>query len=466
MLYLAESYDILFFTFSKMTIKLKLLLLAFCLTSGVVGYSQSNDELVRLQNETMANEHIVSNLRFLTKETPARMSGSKSNEKAVVQIEKQMKRYGVDSVWLQPVGVPNWDPGKSEVTVRLNGKSIKIPSIPLGLSVGGKVSGELVEITQRSDFEKLGSKGIKGKIVFINNIMDSSRSGYGRSGWQRMFGPSMAAQYGAVAVISRSLTSDINNYPYTGVTRYADSVAKIPALAISTADASNLSNLLKGKEVLSGTVSVSSKQKKNAVGYNVIADIRGTKHPEKVILLSAHIDSWFNSEGAQDNATGCVQVMEVMRAFKAAGLVPDHTIRMVIYQDEEMMLGGMNVFAEKAKLEGLSILFNVEVDAGAGAPLGMVMFDSQQRVDSTAKVCKTYGMELNGFSVSMFPGPDADFWPLTKQLSIPVYFYEAEVNDYFNIHHSAKDIFERVNLKNLKDGAAAIASFIYLMDKR
>lgn len=153
---------------------------------------------------------------------------------------------------------------------------------------------------------------------------------------------------------------------------------------------------------------------------------------EKIILLSAHIDSWFNSEGAQDNATGCAQIMEVLRAFKASGLVPDHTIRMVIYQDEEMTLGGMNVFTERAKLEGLSVLFNVEVDAGSGAPLGMVKFDSQQKVDSAAKTCQRFGNVLKSFSVSMFPAPDADFWPLSKQLSVPVYFYEAEVNDYFN----------------------------------
>lgn len=253
-----------------MNMRLKILPLAFCLTCGYVGYAQSEDELVRLRNETISSEHVVSNLRFLAKKTPARMSGSRNNEKAAFHIATQMKAYGADSVWLQPVVVPNWSPGKSEVVVRLNDKSMRIPSIPLGLSVGGTVSGGIVEVVQRGDFEKLGSKGIEGKIVFINNVMDSSRSGYGRSGWQRMFGPSMAAQYGAVAVISRSLTSDINGYLYTGVTRYADSVAKIPALAISTADANTLSRLIKDGRVLSGAVSVSSKQKENAVGYNVV----------------------------------------------------------------------------------------------------------------------------------------------------------------------------------------------------
>ena len=63
------------------------------------------------------------------------------------------------------------------------------------------------------------------------------------------------------------------------------------------------------------------------IGHNVIGELKGTGFPDEIITVGGHLDSWDVNEGAHDDGAGVVQTIEVLRAFKALGFRPKHTIR-------------------------------------------------------------------------------------------------------------------------------------------
>ena len=141
---------------------------------------------------------------------------------------------GADTVWLQKVPVPSWERGfeKCRITSSVNGNE-DLSIAALGLSVGTPEKGLVSKVVEVHDFEELktlGRKSIEGKIVFFNRPADNklinSFSGYGGAVNQRTQGASEASKYGAIAVIVRSATQSLDDFPHTGVTHYEDGVDK------------------------------------------------------------------------------------------------------------------------------------------------------------------------------------------------------------------------------------------------
>ena len=179
----------------------------------------------------------------------------------------------------------------------------------------------------------------------------------------------MAAKYGAAAVIVRSMTHSTDNYPHTGATNYNDSFPKIPAVAIGLKDADWLSQQLKARTV-SVRLKTQGKFLPDTVGHNVIGELKGTEFPNEFITIGGHLDSWDTGEGAHDDGAGCVQTIEILRAFKALGYQPKRTIRFVLFANEENGLRGGNKYADEAKAKGERHIFAVESDAGGFTPIG------------------------------------------------------------------------------------------------
>ena len=79
--------------------------------------------------------------------------------------------------------------------------------------------------------------------------------------------------------------------------------------------------------------------------YNTFGTIKGTEKPNEIILLSAHFDSWDGSQGATDNGTGTIMMMEAMRILKQAYPHPKRTIMVGHWPGEEQGLNGSHAFA-------------------------------------------------------------------------------------------------------------------------
>src|SRR5690606_37368774 len=144
----------------------------------------------------------------------------------------------------------------------------------------------------------------------------------------------------------------------------------IPAAAISTNGAEYLSSMLKLNPNLKFYFKQNCKIWEDVQSYNVIGEITGSEFPEEYMVVGGHTDSWDVGDGAHDDGAGVVQSMEVLRLFKKIGYKPRHTIRVVLFANEENGLRGGLKYAEEAKKKKEIHRFALESDAGGFTPRG------------------------------------------------------------------------------------------------
>ena len=434
-------------------------------------YAQSTDSLTvkKIIDETMSNGTAYNNLRMLCKKVGQRLSGSPQFVKSVRMVAQFMKEAGADTVYLQQCMVPHWVRGqKEEGILWMAGQKHPLKLCALGTSVGTGVkgiTGEVVEVSTMDELSRLGTLRLKGKIVFFNFIMNptyiNSFRAYGESGVGRRSGPAQAAKYGALGVMVRSLSNTLNDYPHTGATRYNDSFPKVPAVAISTNDAEFLHKALKKGKVTS-FFRTNCVTYPDAPGYNVIGEIRGSERPEQIITVGGHLDSWDLAEGADDDGSGVVQSIEVLRTIKALGLKPKRTIRAVAFANEEISGTGAKKYLDEAKTKHENHLFALESDEGGFTPRGfsLDMPEAQQnKIKTWQPLFYPYGV------YNFIPGGSGSDVGDLKELGTALAGLNPDTQRYFEIHHAATDVFEYVSERELKLGAANMTALIWLVSE-
>jgi len=450
---------------------------AFCFATVFLLFSNANAQqdtaavMKRLSDDIFTNGKAYLNLRFLCKKIGPRLSGSEGAAKAVQETARMLREAGADTVYLQECMVPVWVRGAKEVaTLQLGGgKTYALNVVALGNSVGTSDAGiraQVVEVKNFDELNKLGEAGVKGKIVFYNYPMNptyvNAFRAYGEAGIYRGRGPAMAAKYGAIGVITRTLSPNLDDHPHTGGTIYNDSFPKLPAVAVSTNDAEYLSKALAAgsKEVFLKT---NCKMLPDAVSYNVVGEIRGSEFPDEVITVGGHLDSWDLAEGAHDDGAGCVQSIEIIRAFKSTGIRPKRTVRAVMFMNEENGLRGGTKYAEIAATEKTKkFIFALESDAGGFTPRGFgYMMNPQQAQKFTSWKNLFY---LYGASDFVQGGGGADIGPLYR-LGTPIAGLNPDSQRYMALHHATNDVFEEVSERELKLGAVVMTQLIWLVSE-
>ena len=410
-------------------------------------------------------------LRDLTQNIGGRLSGSPEAQKAVEWGEKLMKEVGLDSVWLQPVMVPHWVRGaKEKAHYTVNGVKIDVPICALGFSIATPENGitaEVIEVKSLKEASQLKEKA-KGKIVFFNgafnNTLINTFRAYGGCVGQRVRGAPVVGPHGAVGVIVRSMTNSIDDYPHTGTMSYGEIAREhyIPAAAISSRAAENLSADLKKNPKLKFYFKQSCKTLPDAPSFNVVGEIKGSETPENIMVVGGHLDSWDLGEGAHDDGTGIVQSLEVAYLFLKNGIRPKNTLRVVFFMNEENGTRGAKEYARLSKVNKEIHIAGLESDAGGHTPRGFSIDANNKNtslVQSWKKLLAPYGLHdlVKG-------GSGADISPL-KNDAVTLVGYRPDSQRYFDYHHTSRDTFDKVNKRELELGSASMASLIYLMDK-
>ena len=434
--------------------------------------AQQNDSITlkKISDDIMTRGVAYENLRFICKKIGPRLSGSAQGAKAVKETARMMREMGADTVYLQECMVPHWVRGEKETAklILANGKAYPLKAAALGNSVGTPAAGINATVIEIRNWQELEEQkdNLKGKIVFFSFPMNPTYirtfQAYGEAGAYRGNGPSMAAKYGAVGVVIRSLASNPDDHPHTGSLRYNDSFPKLPAIAISTNDADYLSGELKKKMVSKIYFKTSCKMLEDVVSHNVVGEIRGTEFPDQVLTVGGHLDSWDLAEGANDDGSGCVQSMELIRSFKELGIKPRRTIRVVMFQNEENGLRGGLKYAELAKLDKKNYLFALESDAGGFTPRAFGISgtaEQKAKLRSWAPMFVPYG--ITEFSDG---GGGADIGPL-RPLGTAMAGLVPDSQRYFEIHHAETDVFENVSRRELLLGATVMAQLMYLVSE-
>jgi hypothetical protein len=417
----------------------------------------------RLLEEGLRDCRAYALLADLIREAPHRLSGSAGAERAVSHAAATMTRLGFERVRVESVLVPKWERGPVEeaVIIEAGGRTGNaLSACALGGSVGtpaGGVEGVVIEVQSLTEAAALGERA-RGAIVFYNRPMDPTTldtfRGYGGAVDQRSRGAVEAARVGAVGVLVRSITLARDDVPHTGAMSYADSVPRIPALAISTQDADSLSGVLRSGRSVRVRIRSSARAFPDVMSGNVLGEIPGSERPGEIVVVAGHLDAWDKGHGAHDDAAGCVQAIEALDLLRRVGFRPKRTIRAVMFMKEENGLGGGRACVAAGGRAAERHVAAIESDRGGFAPRGLSVEADSATVASLKRWAPLFD-ELGAGRI-IRGGSGVDISPLVAT-GVPGIGLLVDDHRYFDHHHSENDTIDAVHPRELEMGAIVYA---------
>jgi carboxypeptidase Q len=416
------------------------------------------DAASRLIGEALSTTQAWQRLAELTDTFGHRLAGSKALDDAIAWAVTEMKKDGLDNVRAEKVMVPHWVRGRESAELVEPGPH-QLVMLGLGNSVGTPPEGIKAEAVVVSSFDELDALGkrVAGRIVVYNVPFTN----YGETVRYRATGASRAAALGAVAMLLRSVGQPGLRTPHTGALTYADNAPRIPAAAITNEDADRLQRLQNRGVKLIVRLSMEARMLPDAESANVVAEIVGREHPEEVIVVGGHLDSWDVGTGATDDGGGSIAAWEAIRLMKKLGLRPRRTVRAVLFTNEENGLRGGAGYRDQHKAELPDHLLMIEIDGGVFRPRGFGFSGSA----AARALVKDISSLLAGIDAAAIgsAGGGADIGPSVESGKIASMSLDVDSSLYFTIHHTMADTIERIEPADLAKCVAAIAVMSYVV---
>lgn len=442
-----------------------------CISKILLPQSEAEANIQMLFKKSLTEGKSYEWLEHLSNKIGGRLSGSLNSKRAIEWSKNELESLGLDKVYLQPVMVPKWIRGTFEyANIETSpGNTINVPVCALGGSISTPLGGLRANVVEVKTFDELSEKkkNIEGKIVFFNrpmrlDLVDTFEA-YSEAVNQRLQGAEIAARHGAVGVIIRSLNLKLDDQPHTGTMSYGTLPLskRIPAASISTNGAELLSSMLSLNKNLKFYLKQNCKNLPDVKSYNVIGEIKGSKHPDEIMLVGAHLDSWDLGDGAHDDGAGVVQSMEVPRLLKKINYKPKRTLRIVLFINEENGQRGAVKYSEQSKINKENHVFAIESDAGGFTPRGFSIDSNKEKF----QIIENWSNYFKPYFIHYFEKGEsgADISYLKNKNNVLVGF-KPDSQRYFDYHHSENDVFSSINKRELELGAASMASLIYLVD--
>ena len=400
-------------------------------------------------------------IESLTTEVGQRLAGTEAEARARDWGVAKFKELGFKNVRIEPFQVDHWErhsehaeitsPFPQKLTITALGGSIA--TVPEG------IVGQVVRFENLQALKDAPMKGLKGKIVFVDEYMTRTQdgSGYGVAVKKRSGAAVEAGKRGAVAALIRSVGTDHHRFPHTGQMTYDQNVVKVPIAALSAPDADQLHRALgRGDVEVKLQIDVQSYGKSQS--GNVIAEIPGVT--DEIVIIGAHLDSWDLGTGAVDDGAGIGITVGAAKLILDMNKKPKRTIRIVMFGAEEVGLVGAIAYAKEHANELDRHVVGTESDFGAGK---VWRFDTNfaesklYKAKAIHKVLEPLGIALGSNNASGGP----DMGPL-RMLGMPVVTLKQNGWDYFDLHHTPNDTFDKINSEDIAQNVAAYSAFIWM----
>jgi len=427
--------------------------------------------LSRMREAALKDDYAYQQVAHLTENIGPRPAGSGQAEQAAEYVGEQMRKLGLE-VRLEEVMVPRWVRGAESAELlefpgQAPGTTQKIVLTALGgnsPTPAGGITASVVAVRDFDELRSLGRERVAGKIVLFNEPFDKRKTGsgfaldaYGEAVQYRGSGARAAASLGAVASLIRSVGGADYRLPHTGWSQPAG----IPAGAVTAEDADLIAHLAAQGNVRMHLV-LTSQNMPDVLSHNVVADLKGYEHPEQIVIVSGHLDSWDLGTGAIDDAAGVAVAMETVQLLQTLHLRPKRTIRVVAWMDEENGGTGHLAYARAHASEFPNHVAAIESDLGADHPLG---FSAKMSAEAIAELEPVQTI-LHTFGANLIQrtndSPGADITPLADA-GVPTLGILQDGRAYFNYHHSAADTLDKIDPQQLRENAAAMAVMGYAL---
>jgi hypothetical protein len=440
----------------------------------IVFSPQTLADAKRLQQEALKSDYAYKQVAHLSNNIGPRLSGSAQAAKSVEYVAAELKAIGCE-VRLEKVMVPHWVRGEETAALvqwpgMAENTTQKIVLCALGPSVATPAQGitaELIAVRNFDELKSLPREKVAGKIVLFNYPYDKQMAAEGRGGEAygeavvyRGDGPSAAARQGALACLIRSVGGADYRISHTGQTKYAPDAPKIPAGAVTAEDAELIVDLVRQGPVKMRLV-LTPQTLPDVESYNVIGDIKGSEHPEQVVIVSGHLDSWDLGTGAIDDGAGVAVSMEAANLVQKFKLRPKRTIRVIAWMNEENGLMGSKTYAKNHENEMANHFAAMETDGGAGHPLGLNIKGNPEIKKMLAPIAAIL-QESGAGMLNLVEHCGADIEPMEKG-GVPAFSPIQDSRFYFNYHHTAADTLDKIVPKELAENSAVVAVAAYAL---
>src|SRR5216684_1183315 len=429
------------------------------------------DELAAIKSAALADDYAYRQVAHLTENIGPRPAGSLQAKAASEYVADELRHLGLE-VRLEEVKVSHWVRGAEaaelvEYAGQVPGTTQKIVLTALGGSTSTPaegVSADVIVVNTFDELKALGRDKVVGKIVLFNELFDKQKAAagmafmaYGEAVRYRGAGPKAAADLGAAATLVRSVGNADYRLPHTGWSLPAG----IPAGAVTAEDAELIAHLAaQGKVRMHLTLT--PQKLPDGTSYNVIADLKGSEHPEQIVVVSGHLDSWDLGTGAIDDGAGVVIAMEAAEILQRLHLRPARTLRVIAWMDEETGGTGAKAYTAEYSNDVPHHIAAIESDAGAAHPLGFDVKAIPAAIELLRPVTNVlHSIGATVLQPSSYP-PGADIAAMSEA-GVPAFGIMEDGRTYFHYHHTAADTLDKVVPSELRENAAAMAVLAYAL---
>ncbi|MEM7613136.1 MAG: M28 family peptidase [Pseudomonadota bacterium] len=402
-------------------------------------------------------------VRDLTTEVGPRLAGSEAEARARRWATEALNELGFSDVRTEPFEIPYWSrqvdrarivaPAPQALVITALGGSTSTPE--------GGVEAEVIRFENMSELRAADALKVAGKIVFIDEKMTRTQdgSGYGMAVRKRRNCATETSAMGGVACLIRSVGTQQRRFAHTGMMSRSETVGDGPAAALSPPDADQLTRLLE-KGPVRVHIDIKVETRTDAPSGNVIADVIGREKPEEIVLIGCHLDSWDLGTGAVDDGAGCGIVVAAAHLINTLDEAPRRTVRVVLYGAEEVGLLGGWAYARRHEDDLDNHILAAESDFGADK---VWRFETRFG-DGALPYARAIQQVLAPLGISpgnnnAFGGPDVSMLP---RYGVPVVTPRQNGWDYFDLHHTPDDTFDKIDHAKFNQNVATYAAFAYL----
>jgi carboxypeptidase Q len=198
---------------------------------------------------------------------------------------------------------------------------------------------------------------------------------------------------------------------------------------------------------------------------NTLGEIAGSDLKDQYVMPGAHLDSWFGSQGATDNAAGSLVMMEAMRILKTLNLQPRRTIRIALWSGEEQGLLGSRAWVRNHADELPKISAYVNVDNGTGRLRGIWNQSNAAALPIFRQILSPF-QDLGVVAVRHGNTGGTDHLAFDAA-GVPGFNFIQDPIEYgTRTHHTDADSYERLVMDDLKQAAAVVAYTVYHLAMR
>ena len=438
------------------------ILLFLFLISPVVAQQDAPPPLsARIAGSVLVGGHSIEYARRLSDGFGGRVSGSAAYQRAAEWAAGQFRANGIKDVRLEPFTIPNgWErvSAQARMITPLD-RPLRVQSYGWAPSTPPEgVTGEVVYVRHVLSQERIREQAekIKGNIVLINSESFSKDEQFLDSKY--MASERLLKELGAKAILVSG--SNENNVTSSWDDTWGGMLEPIPIVEIGMEDGNLIQRLARSGSV---TIKLACENKVNGAVQvdNVVAEIRGREKPNEFILVGAHLDSWDQGTGAQDNGTGCAMVLEAARAIAQLETPPRRSIRFVLWGGEEQGLLGSMAYIHQHASEMKQCVVALNTSLGAGHPVGWTIRGNNDLKTAMSPLSESlYGLSGGGLKTEVKFEELSD-WGTFLLAGIPTLDLWVDLAPYWEIHHKPSDTFDKIDVHNLAAGTAIVAVTAY-----